>query len=102
MRIALCLEYPIAVRGGVSVVVETLLREFAARAHEIVLVSPDAEETLHGTEIGKLIHCHVQFDPRQKSVVAAKNLAREIADAKPDVAHFHSGGVFGWGNRFPF
>ena len=102
MRIALCLEYPIALRGGVSVLVETLLRELAARGHEIILVSPDTNESLRGLPIGKSIHRHIHFAPQKKSVTEAKNLAQQIAAAKVDLAHFHSGGNYGWGNRFPF
>jgi glycosyltransferase involved in cell wall biosynthesis len=102
MRIALCLEYPIAVRGGVSVVVETLLRELAARGCEIVLVSPDTTESLHGHEVGKLIHQHIHFAPTKITIADAKNLARQIAATKVDLAHFHFGGNYGWTNRFPF
>src|SRR5271156_2601059 len=94
MRIALCLEYPIQTHGGVSVLVETLLREFAARGNEIVLVSPDVEKTVRELEISKWIYKHIQFYPKKKSIADAKTLARQIAAAKPDVAHFHSGGVF--------
>src|SRR5271170_2320840 len=102
MRIALCLEYPLQTRGGVSVLVETLLREFVTRGHEIVLVSPDAEKTVRDLEISKWIYKHIQFYPGENSIADAKTLARQIGDAKPDVAHFHSGGNFGFGNRFPF
>jgi glycosyltransferase involved in cell wall biosynthesis len=100
MKIALCLQYPVDLRGGVSVLVETLLRELAARGHEIVLVSPDTKERLHGLEVGKWICQHIHFTPEQTSAADSKNLARRIADAKVDVAHFHSGGVFVWGGRF--
>ena len=102
MRIALCLEYPIDLRGGVSVLVETLLRELTAHGHEIVLVSPDTAEYLRGHEIGKLIHQHIHFAPKKITITDAKNLAHQIAAANVDLAHFHSGGVFVWGCRFPF
>src|SRR5260370_23865280 len=32
---------------------------------------------------------------------AAKRLASELSSARVDLAHFHLGGNFGWGNRFP-
>jgi len=51
MKIALCLQYPLGLRGGVSVLVETLLREFAARGHQIVLVSSDREDNLRELRI---------------------------------------------------
>jgi glycosyltransferase involved in cell wall biosynthesis len=100
MRIALCLQYPITLRGGVSVLVETLLRELAARGHEIVLVSPDTDESLRGIEAGKWICQHIHFAPAQTSSTDSRNLARQIAAAKVDLAHFHSGGVYVWGGRF--
>jgi len=100
MKIALCLQYPVDLRGGVSVLVETLLRELAARGHEIVLVSPDTGESLRGLEVGKQISQHIHFTPEQTSAADSKNLAEQIAAAKVDVAHFHSGGVFVWGGRF--
>jgi len=100
MKIAICLQYPIDLRGGVSVLVETLLRELAARGHEIVLVSPDTEESLRGLEAGKWIRQHIHFTPEQNSATDSKRLAEQIATARVDIAHFHSGGAFVWGGRF--
>jgi glycosyltransferase involved in cell wall biosynthesis len=102
MRIALCLEYPIALRGGVSVLVETLLEEFVRRGHEVVLVSSDSPETLRKSEAGKLITKHFPWDRQNISIAASKKLARQLAGARVDLAHFHTGGNYGWGNRFPF
>lgn len=102
MRIALCLEYPIALRGGVSVLVETLLEDFVRRGHQVILVSDDAPETLRGSAAGKLVTEHFQWNRRKPSAAAAKILARQLADARVELAHFHSGGNYGWGNRFPF
>jgi glycosyltransferase involved in cell wall biosynthesis len=102
MKIALCLEYPIALRGGVGVLVETLLAEFVRRGHQVVLVSDDDSETLRNTEAGKLIAGHFQWNPRKISRASSKNLARQLAMERVDAAHFHSGGNYGWGNRFPF
>jgi glycosyltransferase involved in cell wall biosynthesis len=31
--------------------------------------------------------------------ISARELAKKIAQAKPDLAHFHFGGNYGWGNR---
>jgi len=101
MRIALCLQYPLGLRGGVSVLVETLLREFAARGHQIVLVSSDREDDLRKLKVAESIHQHIYFDEEKISRTVGKKLARQIADAKVDLAHFHSGGAFVWG-RLPF
>lgn len=102
MRIVLCLEYPIALRGGVSVLVETLLQELAARGHEIILVSPDDAASLARSKVAAFVAEHISFPPVWDSVSRARELAGKIAQARPDLAHFHSGGNYGWGNRFPF
>jgi glycosyltransferase involved in cell wall biosynthesis len=102
MRIALCLEFPMALRGGVSVLVETLLEEFVRRGHEVILVSPDSAETLRESSSGKLAAQHICWNPEKISITASKKLARQLAGARVDLAHFHLGSNYGWGNRFPF
>lgn len=101
MKIALCLEYPLAVRGGVSVLVETLLKELASLGHQIVLVSPDAPNTLPAGELGRWICQHIFWNPENASRQSARKLAQQIKQTGTDVAHFHLGGNYGWGNRFP-
>ena len=98
MRIALCLEYPVDQHGGTEVLVRKLVKGLAAR-HEIILVSPDAEQKLPGLEIGRLIRGHIRLEPERDSIAAAKKLARQIAEAKVDIAHFHGGGNYGWSAR---
>ena len=102
MKIALCLEYPIALRGGVSVLVETLLEEFCRRGHEIVLVSNDPPGSLRGSKIGSLIHKHFAWESIKPTRAQSRQLAGELADAGVELAHFHLGGIFAFGNRFPF
>jgi glycosyltransferase involved in cell wall biosynthesis len=102
MRIALCLEYPIALRGGVSVLVEAMLKEFIRRGNEIVLVSDDDTEVLLKTDVGKLLTGHFRWFPQKFSRQSSKKLAQQLADAQVDLTHFHFGGHYGWGNRFPF
>jgi glycosyltransferase involved in cell wall biosynthesis len=103
MKIALCLEYPIEVRGGVSVLVETLLRELIRHGHEVVLVSPDDPASLRQSELGSLIREHVRWEPANRpSIANARQLARQLAKARVDLAHFHFGGIYGWCNRHPW
>src|SRR4051812_46174106 len=101
MRIALALEYPISLRGGVSVLVETLLKEFARRNHEILLVSPDSASSLNHSPSGPFVHKHFPWDPAQPPRQQAAQLAAQLADAGVQLAHFHLGGTYGFGNRFP-
>jgi glycosyltransferase involved in cell wall biosynthesis len=99
-KIALCLEYPLALRGGVSVLVETLLEGLAGR-YELVLVSPDTPQDLASSPSGRTIQTHLTWNPDKPSPQTARDLARQLADAGVHLAHFHLGGNFGWGNRFP-
>ena len=101
MRIALCLEYPIDQRGGTEVLVSELVRGLS-RQHHVILVSPDTEESLAQSPLRPMISEHVTFTPDWRRAGNARQLAGRIARTKPDIAHFHAGGNYGWGNRFPF
>lgn len=95
-KIALCLEYPLALRGGVSVLVEILLR--GLREHyDLVLVSPDTAENLAGLPAVTPLH----WKPVPVSPATSRQLAQELARRGVHLAHFHFGGNFGWGSRFP-
>lgn len=98
MKIALCLEYPIHQHGGTEVLVSELITGLS-RQHQIILVSPDTATTLAQSSIGSLLAGHIPITPNWNSTAAARDLAAKIAQAKPDLAHFHFGGNYGWGNR---
>jgi glycosyltransferase involved in cell wall biosynthesis len=102
MKIAQCLEYPLALRGGVSVVVEALSAELAQRGHKIILVSPDTAERLHDSNSHDFIEQHIAWKPGESSSATARKVAQKIKAAGVDIAHFHAGGNYGWNNRFPF
>jgi hypothetical protein len=95
-KIALCLEYPLALRGGVSVLVETLLAGLSTH-YTLVLVSPDKPSDLTKQPISG----HIPWDPATVSPRTSRALADELAQRGVQLAHFHMGGNFGWGNRFP-
>jgi glycosyltransferase involved in cell wall biosynthesis len=99
-KIALCLEYPLALRGGVSVLVETLLEGLRER-YEPILVSPDKAEDLREQPAGEFIAGHIPWTPSAVSAQTSKRLAQELVERGVRLAHFHIGGVYGWGNRFP-
>src|SRR3954469_6977952 len=95
MRIALGLEYPLALRGGVGVLVETLIQGLSSQ-YEIVLVSPDPQGFSHpGT------CAHVHWEPSLVSQTTSRALARQMAELGVAVAHLHLGGNYGWGSRMP-
>ena len=95
MRIALGLEYPLKMGGGVSVLVEQLIQGISA-FYEVVLVSPDPA----GYEYPKVC-AHVHWDPAKVSRGASKELAGRLAGLGVSLAHLHAGGAFGWGWRLP-
>jgi len=94
MKIAQCLEYPLGLRGGVSVLVEVLAEQLAYNGHKIVLVSPDTRETLQRTGASKLIEEHIYWDPLKPSLANARKLAKQLSACGTDVAHFHAGGNY--------
>jgi glycosyltransferase involved in cell wall biosynthesis len=102
MKIALGLEYPLKLRGGVGVLVEKLI-EGVREKHEVVLVSPDPPGSIFSGTSG-----HVHWNPDQVSAKTSEELARRLADLGVSLAHLHLGGNYGWGSRilgqspFPF
>lgn len=99
-KIALCLEYPLALRGGVSVLVETLL-EGLQKHYDLVLVSADEPGSLRSHPANVLIVGHITWKPSKVSRKTSRELAKELARHGVQLAHFHLGGNYGWGNRFP-
>jgi glycosyltransferase involved in cell wall biosynthesis len=98
--IALCLEYPLALRGGVSVIVETLI-EGLVDEFDCVLVSPDESIEAAGLSRGSTVR-HIRWNPEDaRSADASKSLAETLTAAGVKLAHFHFGGVFAWGVRTP-
>jgi glycosyltransferase involved in cell wall biosynthesis len=96
MKLALCLEYPIEQPGGTEVLVRELVHGLSAR-HEITLVSGDTAESLRASSVADKIAAHLSWDhvTREKS----RALAAALHARKIDLAHFHFGGNYAWGNR---
>jgi glycosyltransferase involved in cell wall biosynthesis len=95
MKIALGLEHPLAMRGGVSVLVEKLIEGMAGH-HEVVLVSPDEAGFMHSG-----IVAHVHWEPTTASRRTSRQLTDRLAELEVSLAHLHAGGAFGWGWRVP-
>lgn len=98
MRIALCLEYPIAQSGGTEVLVTELVKGLGPR-HEIVVVSPDTTDSLRHSTAASFVTEHIPWMPLGVTAARARELAARLAAAKVDLAHFHFGGNYAWGNR---
>lgn len=97
-KIALCLEFSLRIRGGVSILVETLARGLSEKC-DIVLVTDDLD--LSGHPIMPMVTRHLRWDHLKVTPRSARQLADELAACGVQLAHFHLGGVFGWGNRRP-
>jgi glycosyltransferase involved in cell wall biosynthesis len=96
-RIALCLEYPLGLRGGVSVIVEELL-EGLSDEFEFILASPDDPQELAKHPSRRWIAAHI---PITLGKLSSSKLPRQLREAKAATAHFHAGGAYGWGNCWP-
>jgi glycosyltransferase involved in cell wall biosynthesis len=105
VRIAYAIESPLRYGGGVSVLVATLMEAFFGD-HEIILISPDRKEDLLHDAVGSRCKKHIRWlceknpPSREFYEISSKTLV-QVIQAKPDLVHFHSGGVFSWGNRWP-
>ena len=98
MKIAIGLEYPLSMRGGVSVLVEELIQGLAPQ-FEILVVSPDTAESLARSTVAPLVKEHIFWDPQKFSRTTSRALAERIAAQGARLAHFHFGGNYGWGSR---
>jgi len=66
----------------------------------VVLVSGDKSVKDLPLEYQQAIHSHLSWEYRS-DLPRAKALAQDLANLKPDIAHFHFGGTFEWSsNRF--
>jgi glycosyltransferase involved in cell wall biosynthesis len=96
--IAQCTEYSIKSFGGTEVLVAALIRGLSPLC-QIVLVSNDESEAIARSEFSSLIRAHIPWKPNESSGETARNLARQLRAHAVDLAHFHFGGNYGWGNR---
>ena len=98
MKLALCLEYPLAQHGGTEVLVAELIRGLSAR-HQILLVSPDDAASLARFPVAGGVSGHISWATEPASAARSRQLAQQLAAARPDLVHFHFGGNYAWKNR---
>src|ERR1044071_4728024 len=98
MKIALCLEYPIDQHGGTEVLVRELITGLTPAA-QIVLVSGESTASAKASSLGDRLAGHIPWNPMAVSSANSRELAAALAKEKIDLAHFHFGGNYGWGNR---
>lgn len=105
MKVAFALENPLRYGGGVSVLVATLI-EACLPEHEVILLSPDDGDSLAKDPLGEKLQKHIRWEcvknpPSPQFSAESKKAIDELIRAQPDLVHFHSGGLFSWGNRWP-
>lgn len=104
-KIAIGLECPLALRGGVSVLVETLIKGLH-KDFEIFLMSQDQGPESLPTDSRHLINGHFPWvtTTRAGSVLYRQLQRRAVqwmVDNHVSILHLHCGN-YGWGNRYPF
>ena len=98
MKLALCLEYPIDQPGGTEVLVRELVHGLA-RHHQIVLVSGDSPGAVRESSVAEKIAAHIRWGAAVVNFETSRALAQAIQSHGVDLAHFHFGGNYAWGNR---
>lgn len=98
MKLALCLEYPIEQPGGTEVLVRELIHGLAAK-HQIVLVSGDSAASLRESSVAGKIVAHLPWDLTCITMAKSRALAVALRAEQVELAHFHFGGNYAWGNR---
>ena len=98
MRIALLADtYPPANRGGAGVVAQRLARAFAARGHDVLVVTtwPDATSEAADGDV-QVQRLQSRYPERFRNTVAMMNpvllggVRRALEDFRPDVVHAHN------------
>jgi len=105
MKVAFALENPLRYGGGVSMVVRTLM-EALPDAYRFLLISPDEPASLRQDPLFQRMDKHIPWCPDKNPPHAefyqtTRQVLPQLVLARPDLVHFHSGGVFSWGNRWP-
>jgi phosphatidylinositol alpha-mannosyltransferase len=97
MRIALVSPYALSVFGGVQEQAVAMSRELSSRGHDVLLCSPDSEDTaLYDTSafvehFGRLVSLPANGSraPLTLSLAASRALADRLDAFHPSVVHFH-------------
>jgi glycosyltransferase involved in cell wall biosynthesis len=105
-KIAIGLEYPLGLRGGVSVLVEALILGLAPD-FDIYLLSPDK----NFKDMPECSQANIagQFNWSPHGRVGSRAYTKSVKQAVAwmraqgiELLHLHCGGVYGWGNRYPY
>jgi glycosyltransferase involved in cell wall biosynthesis len=96
--IGIAADYPITLRGGVGVIVESLIQNLSSR-YRLTLISPDRSPEFISHACQQRLDGHIYVDHDHLSREGARQLAREIQQRALKLVHFNGGGHLTWGNR---
>jgi glycosyltransferase involved in cell wall biosynthesis len=99
-RLALCMEYSLAQQGGTEVLVRALAEDLS-KIMDVVLVTDDTAESLAASGLRANLVRHLRWVPAAQNRRRSRELAEELQRLDVQIAHFHFGGTFTWGNRWP-
>src|SRR6185436_10059963 len=83
---------------GTELLVQELIRGLSI-AHQLVLVSNDSTVSIDQSFWKSRLVEHISWNPQTISRTRSQQLADRLVNAKVQLAHFHFGGNYGWGNR---
>jgi len=92
------MEYPLQSFGGTEVLVRELLRGLSD-FFEIVLVTDDETSVVKNTPHARYFVEHLRWNLAEASQAASRKLADDLHKLRVRIAHFHSGGNYGWNMR---
>jgi glycosyltransferase involved in cell wall biosynthesis len=98
MKIAMCVECPIAQHGGVEVLVRALIQDLSDHL-SIYLVSEDSETTLEASGLRPHLTGAFSWKPAVRSASQIQELAAWAKEQQIDLFHFHHGGTYSWNSR---
>jgi glycosyltransferase involved in cell wall biosynthesis len=101
-KLLYAVDPPLSVTGGVSVLVQVLIKYFS-KHYQIYLLSTDSPDWLASQEIGSHLSGHVEWKPgkgppRLEYLKYASHVAEKISQLGIQLVHFHAG-CFNFGNR---
>jgi len=95
------MEYPVMLGGGVSILVRALL-EILHQRYRIFLISDDPSRALLEGRIGEIVFGHLSWNPHGRCTHSVREGLKQWVEAnRIEIAHFHAGAQYAWGNRFP-
>ena len=104
-RLAIGLEYPIGLKGGVGAIVNSLLEDLHT-SYSLYLISSEPSDISFDKTFGGFLQDRLVWTPNipvwsARFTKALESTVQWLLDQRIDILHLHSGGIYGWGNQMP-